>query len=108
MSGIESENSQLKGRLTHCEGLIVDYKTQLERCRVECEELNRELRSKEHDIEHLKHEGFLEAEKVVLSPFMMLCEINCILLMCMQCRIKLQHRVAELESVPELLKVIPI
>ena len=50
--------------MSHCEGVASEYKLQLERSRVECEELGKEMQLKEKEIEQLRRENMLNAEKV--------------------------------------------
>ncbi len=54
---------QLSHSMSHCEGVSSEYKVQLERSRVECEELSKEMKLKEKEIEQLKRESMLNTEK---------------------------------------------
>ena len=56
--------SQLSSSMSHCEGVASEYKMQLERSRVECEELAKEMQLKEREIEQLKRENMINTEKV--------------------------------------------
>ena len=57
--------SQLNDSIAHYQGLATEYKAQLERHRREQEALGKELGLKEQEIEQLKRESAIEAEKVV-------------------------------------------
>lgn len=54
----------MSGSLSHYQGLASEYKVQLERHRAEQEALGKELRLKEQEIDQLKRENLIEAEKV--------------------------------------------
>lgn len=64
MSGLESDISTLKGRVTHYEEMLSEYKVQLGRSRAEQEEMAKELRHKEQELERYKHDSMVETEKV--------------------------------------------
>ena len=64
ISGLESELSQLSSSLSHYQGLSAEYKVQLERVRADQETVTKELHIKEQEIDHLKRENLIEAEKV--------------------------------------------
>lgn len=64
ISSLESELSQLNGSVSHYQGLTAEYKVQLERHRAEQESLGKELRLREQEVDQLKRENLLEAEKV--------------------------------------------
>ena len=50
--------------MSHNQDLALEYKAQLDRSRAQCEELTREIKARDKEIEQLKREGMLEAEKV--------------------------------------------
>lgn len=50
--------------MSHYQGMATEYKGQLERNRLEREELDKTLRLREQEIDQLKREMQLEAEKV--------------------------------------------
>lgn len=64
MSALESELSQAQGRVQHYDEMLREYKAQLERSRGQFEEVQRDLRMKEQEIDQVKQEGLLETEKV--------------------------------------------
>lgn len=53
--------------MSHSEGLVSEYKAQLERSRSQCEELTKELRLKDQEVDQLKRENMIEIEKVELA-----------------------------------------
>lgn len=64
ISSLESEVSQLDSSVSHYQGMATEYKGQLERNRMDREELDKTLRLREQEIDQLKREMQLEAEKV--------------------------------------------
>lgn len=56
--------SQLNSSVTHSQEIMLEYKSQLERSRAQCQEMNKEMRLREQEIDQLKRENMLEAEKV--------------------------------------------
>ncbi len=64
VSGLEADLSTLRGRLSHYEELVNEYKSQLARSRSDQEELARELRHKEQEMDRYKRDSMAESEKV--------------------------------------------
>ena len=56
--------SALRGRVSHYEELVSEYKSQLSRSRGDQEDLARELRQKEHEMDRFKRDMMADAEKV--------------------------------------------
>ncbi len=65
ISGLEMEVLQLKGSVKHYDGIVTEYKAQLDRSRAENEELSKELRTKDQEMDQIKQESIIETEKVV-------------------------------------------
>jgi peptidoglycan hydrolase CwlO-like protein len=65
ISNLEAEVSQLTSSVSHYQGMATEYKAQLERQRAEHEAFSKELHLKEQEIDQLKRENLIEAEKVL-------------------------------------------
>lgn len=121
VSALETEIAHLQSSVTTCEGLLTEYRSkvtvytyildhsnidvlQLEKSHRENEELSKELRKAEQQVEHCRQECALESEKVcptLATPSAM----HLMKMGYLQCHMRLQQQLSEMESMPELLKV---
>ncbi|KAL5483703.1 hypothetical protein EMCRGX_G020110 [Ephydatia muelleri] len=81
VSALETEIGHLQSSVTTCEGLLTEYRAKLEKSHRENEELSKELRKTEQQLEHCRQDCSMEIE-----------------------RIKVQQQLSDMETMPELLK----
>eukprot|EP00731_Ephydatia_muelleri_P023786 Em0016g57a len=83
VSALETEIGHLQSSVTTCEGLLTEYRAKLEKSHRENEELSKELRKTEQQLEHCRQDCSMEIER---------------------CQIKVQQQLSDMETMPELLK----
>ena len=83
VSALEMEIGHLQSSVTTVEGLLTEYRAKLEKSHRENEELSKELRKTEQQLDRCRQECSLEIDR---------------------CHIKVQQQLSDMETMPELLK----